>query len=395
MSNSRRLADIIQSDGDLELGGKVGVGTDNPAAALHVDGAGTWIRHTGTDGYVDIGNWYTGEGRVESDLPLKIRTGNVDSPITFSPGGTDIMSIDADGSVYINNATGDGFDGTSGLAIGGGAPAISFEPTSAANDHLLYIGTGNGIPGLKVWNSNVNYDRFIWEDTGNTWIIQPGIGNGKFIFDVAGFTGNRARTQMSVETDYMDFQALGLGSSRGDIVMQRQGNRVGIGTATTRDQATLTVKGGIAYGTVPEGGTHGVDPRSIIGWYTWSEGINANRTYIHLKTNLWGGLGGNTEYTMSMFEIKGYKYSPAAVSRGMVGFHNWSNALPGLAISNDTSWEIAQQPYISADGYVVLVVYIGGSYGGFTVDWHQLYPYPYRNSQVANIAYSTDASGAF
>lgn len=340
-------------------------------------------------------NLYVDGNLAVQDILYLPQTGKIQGLASF-PGSVGSLALNPDGgNVNFLGATGRALDGTQGLSIRSVAPAIGFEATSDANDYLMYVDTGGGISGLKFWNADANYDSVIFADDGNKWFLQPGLGNGDVFFDVYGSPANRARMGIQVNTDYTRFQAYGLGSSKGDICFQPLGNRVGVGTTTTRNHAKMSVKGGIAYGTVQEGGTQGAEARSVLGWYAWAENGNYNRAYVHLKTNLWGGLGGNTEYTMSLFEVKGYRYSPAGVARGLIGFHNWSNALPGLSVSNDTSWNIAQNPYISTDGYVVLVIYIGGSYGGFTLDWHQIYPYPYRNSQVANIAYSTNATGAF
>jgi hypothetical protein len=350
-----------------------------------------------SESYYSWANLYVNGNLAVEDILYIPQAGKIQALSSF-PGSVGSLSINPDGgNVNLLGATGRALDGTSGLSIRAGAPAISFESTSAANDQLIYVGTGSGTAGLKFWNADVNYDQVIFSDLGDKWFMQPGIGNGSVFFDVNGSPTNRARTSIQVNTDYTRIQAYGLGSSKGDLALQPLGNRVAVGTTTTRNNAKLTVKGGIAYSTNPEGGLNGVDPRSILGWYTWAESGNNNRSYIHLKTNLWGGSGNNTDYTMSMFEVRGYRYSPGAVGKGMIGFHNWSGALPGLAVHNDTStsWNIAQNPYISTDGFVVLVIYIGGSYGGFTLDWHQFYPYPFRDKEVANIAYSTSATGVF
>lgn len=150
MSNSRRLADIIQSDGDLELEGKLGVGTNNPVAALHVNGTGTWIRHTGDDGYVDVGNWYSGEGRVESDIPLVIRTGNVDSPISIAPAGVTGLYVDESKNVGIGNTNPAFFSSYTNLRIGSSeansAGLIKFSSSYNSEDGAeIYQAAGGDI----------------------------------------------------------------------------------------------------------------------------------------------------------------------------------------------------------------------------------------------------------
>lgn len=131
---------------------------------------------------------------------------------------------------------------------------------------------------------------------------------------------------------------------------------------------------------------------SVINWY---QGTLANSVaYIHLKTNLWGGGGGtgNTEYTMSLFSAKAYFYSPAMILEGNVGFHNWS----GTIYSPYTTGNIWSTPYISSDGYVVLVISTGSrQYGGVTIDWHQSYQYPFRTAVVTATSGSSSATGAF
>ena len=131
---------------------------------------------------------------------------------------------------------------------------------------------------------------------------------------------------------------------------------------------------------------------SVINWYqsTLSDGV----AYVHLKTNLWAGGGsqGNTDYTMSLFSAKAYFYSPAAILEGNVGFHNWSNNIYNTVMTGN----IWSSPYVSSDGYVVLVIATGSrNYGGITIDWHQSYQYPFRTAVVTTATTSSSATGAF
>ena len=115
--------------------------------------------------------------------------------------------------------------------------------------------------------------------------------------------------------------------------------------------------------------------RVVYNWY--SGAWQGNGTYWHMKTNLYAGGAGNTQYTMSYF--KGYSYSYSAhILEGAIGFHNWSGSLFNVR----TNGNLFTTAYVSSDGYVVLVVPSGNGESGITIDWHQHWDYPFISAIV-------------
>jgi hypothetical protein len=105
-----------------------------------------------------------------------------------------------------------------------------------------------------------------------------------------------------------------------------------------------------------------------------------------------GSPNGNIDYTMSLFYGRLYSYSSNYVREGHLGFHNWSGIIYNPS-TNGTFWSGG---YTSSDGYVVLVVALGGgSYLGVTIDWHQAYGYPLLNRVVTAATASNSGSGVF
>jgi hypothetical protein len=191
------------------------------------------------------------------------------------------------------------------------------------------------------------------------------MGQMYFQYNGAGSTSNR----------------LSFGLHSVDDVLNISGNgRVGIGT--TSPQQTLSVEGSI------------IANRSIYSWYQAGTNSWDGFQFLHLKTNMWAGgsPNGNIEYTMSLFYGRLYSYSSAYVREGHFGFHNWSGGIYQSA-TNGTFWSGG---YTSSDGYVVLVVALGGgTYFGVTIDWHQAYGYPLVQKVVTAATPSNNGSGVF
>ena len=94
---------------------------------------------------------------------------------------------------------------------------------------------------------------------------------------------------------------------------------------------------------------------------------------------------------MSLFYGRYYSYS-AEIREGHLGFHNWSGSFYNTA-STGNFWN---SPYMSSDGYVVLIVNInGGNHLGITIDWHQAYPYPLRTSVVTSVSASSGTAAVY
>ena len=133
--------------------------------------------------------------------------------------------------------------------------------------------------------------------------------------------------------------------------------------------------------------------RSIYSWFVAGTNDWDGYQYLHLKTNMWGGASpyGQRDYTMSLFYGRLYSYS-AYVREGYYGFHNWSGSLYNTA-SSGNFWGGG---YISSDGYVVLIVALGGgNYMGVTIDWFQAYGYPFRSSVVTAYSPSNSTSAVY
>ena len=64
-------------------------------------------------------------------------------------------------------------------------------------------------------------------------------------------------------------------------------------------------------------------------------------------------------------------------------------------IQNKGTRAAGSNPYTSSDGYVVLVVNTGTNYPGITIDWHQAYPYSFRNVGVTSYASSSSSGGVY
>jgi hypothetical protein len=131
---------------------------------------------------------------------------------------------------------------------------------------------------------------------------------------------------------------------------------------------------------------------SVYSWY--QSGTNAwdNFSFLHLKTNMSSGANGNVDHTMSLFTGRLYSYSSAYIREGSFGFHNWSGTLYN-PVTTGNFWSGG---YSSSDGFVVLVVAIGpGSYVGMTIDWHQSYPYGFRDRIVTAVSPSNSSSGVY
>jgi len=122
--------------------------------------------------------------------------------------------------------------------------------------------------------------------------------------------------------------------------------------------------------------------RHVLGWYQTSP--YGSGSYLHIRTSLWGGAGGNTQYIMGGFEIKGYRYvAGSANCHQFIQFHNWNGELPGYSRSNSGDWQPDNIAYVGSNGYVYLRL-VNANYVGFTINLFQYPWYPTREISVTD-----------
>ena len=105
----------------------------------------------------------------------------------------------------------------------------------------------------------------------------------------------------------------------------------------------------------------------------------------------------NTEFIMGGFEAKGYAYygSYPGFGHGTCMFHNWSGGFASLQVANYGTAGFMQQPYVSTDGYCVIVLR-HNSYMQPAIDFSQYYtPYPWRTSYVTAETTSANLTGVY
>ena len=110
-----------------------------------------------------------------------------------------------------------------------------------------------------------------------------------------------------------------------------------------------------------------------------------------------GGARGNDEYIMGGFEVKGYAYfgSYPGFGHGTCMFHNWSGSYASLQVANYGTAGFMQSPYVSTDGFCVIVLR-ANTYMQPVIDFSQYYtPYPWRTSYVTAETTSNNLTGVY
>jgi hypothetical protein len=288
---------------------------------------------------------------------------NSNSTITLAGGGTDASIIKAGSGDELYLGGNDTWqmrlsggnilmDNGGSLGVGISSPFAKLHVRSSSNDGTIAIGH-QSFPGL----------------------IFSSASSGEFRID------NRSSFNGYI-TFYPNGQNTTLGSEAMRITSTGAAyftNKLTVGGTSSYTSSTLAVEGGLKVG------------RSIYGWFQSGTNSWDGFTYLHLKTNISAGLGGNIHYTMSLFYARLYSYT-GQIKEGHIGFHNWDGAFYAPA----TTGNIWAGPYRSSDGFIVLVLTISSSsHVGVTVDWHQAFPYPFVDKVVTAFSGSNSTSGVY
>jgi len=99
---------------------------------------------------------------------------------------------------------------------------------------------------------------------------------------------------------------------------------------------------------------------------------------------------------MGGFTFKAYSYSSNGYGEGSCMFHNWSGTLYNLSVTNRGQWSnFVRSPYVSSDGYVVIVCE-HNTYSQPIIDFYQFYtPYGWRKINVSGDTTSNSLTGVY
>ena len=388
----------------IDSGGKVGIGTATVDSLLHLQKSdATTYSATATDGQVGVGptiyleNPANSNATVGGQIVFGMRsteaqarigaTGGSSPALVFGTNDAESMRINSSGNVGIGTSTPSSYgleiskaSGTSGIRIRSGSNLGDF----AINGSTLYI-TNNTTTGPTTFFNN-GAERLRITSSGNVGIGQssPQSDNGTTTFLHIGSSG-KAAAGLVLEDDENQWEII----SNGNLsIADGSTERMRIDASGVADISVRLKVGSANVNSTT--GAYGLRlRRSIINWFSY--GANDGHNYLHIKTNLVNS-GANPQPTMSLFHIKGYTYSAESID-SMLGFHNWSSAFYSPVYTNNGSRTVVSSsypPYISSDGYSVLVINIGNNYPGITIDYHQAFQYGFLD--VSILAYSKSAS---
>jgi len=383
-SNDFRIYSFAKSDfvmkiagttGHVSIGGTSTIGSNNAQKQLEVwndtdnDFVSVGVRQHSTSTFQGI---HFGYAEPQNSDYRK-------SAIVFER--TDLTSNNAQGKVHILNGP------QSGSAS---ATLLDAKLTIAENG---YVGLGDTSPAHKLEiDSPDNYKGVHIRGTNAP------------CYTMARGTGSTAEWRMGLSGyDYNDF-AISAGAGTGDkFRMDPDGNswqgsvnnktpRINLHSTGQSTSFNGPISSGYAVG--PGGNASAPITRD---WFTYSGGtsIGSNR-YVHMKTNLYGGSGNNSEFTMSCFTYHSfYHYGSNYYGHGVIGWHNWSGSFYNVMKHNYGNFNLVQDSYISSDGYVVLVADIISGYAQFTIDWAQWGGYGFRDKGVTNVTNTSSTTGAY
>jgi hypothetical protein len=430
--------DHITSSGMFESSSMIGIGTSSPAYKLDVQGTGRFTDAlTGTSATFSStvsgtsGN-FNGNVRAVDNYNL-YKTGNTTLGGQLSYDGainqlylwnsisngffsiytnsTERLTITSGGNVGINSNSPISQLHVRTLIASGDRPTnLATSATKSAVYFTTIAGSGAGIAFGQI-AANTNYIQATYENGSSSTPLslnpyggKVGIGTDNPDNSYQGLTilgtdpSLRLKTTNSsgwVWTEYVNSSGTNNFSMGVNQTTPYFGIKAGAGMDNVHFRMDSSGKIGInqAPSTNPQlsvGGSLRVG-RSIYGWFQSGTNSWDGLSFLHLKTNMSAGLGGNIDYTMSLFYARLYSYT-GQIKEGHIGFHNWDGAFFATA-STGNIWS---SPYRSSDGFVVLVLTISSSsHVGVTVDWHQAFPYPFVDKIVTASSASNSSSGVY
>lgn len=337
-------------------GGNVGIGTTGPQTPLHV-------------------------ARATASLARFERSGSAIYQLTVTDGGAGAAQL------YFQALTNDtGFNFQTKNSSGSAVDTLFMAPSGNVGisdtnpESRLEVNEGTNYRGVHVRGSN----------SPCFTLAQGTTSTPSWRLGISGYDGN-------------DF-AISTGSTVGDQVrMDPNGNIVfGLATGNVTPPTGLSPAPSlVARGPISSGytqGSYNKHSHNIRDWFVYAGPTTNTNSYVHMKTNLWGGgsPSGNTEYTMSVFRYHSYyAYGGSATPGGTLGWHNWSGSFYNIQLVNEGSLLLVQNSYLSSDGYVVLVALLGAAYAQFSIDWMQWGGYPFRERKVTAVTQHSAATGAY
>ena len=321
----------------LDSSGNFGIGTTSPSARLEV---------YGTDG-----------SRTHFNEGLRVTRETVPAQfgmVNFNGGALNMIAVNTAGTGSVTKFMRSG-NGTS-------------LDTSMVIDNDGNVGIGTTSPSSKI---------DVREDANNVYTGY--FYNSSTLANAHGINVQTATTNAGAYAFRVNS-----GSNTNALVVKGDAN-VGIGTATPASNTKLDVVGAIKTQTVAH------------SWYRCGP-ITSALAYRHIKTNLDMGVGGtNIQYIMGGFEIKGFGYygSYPGFGHGTCMFHNWSGGFSSLDVRNYAMAGFVQNPYVSSDGFCVIVLR-QNTYMQPVIDFCQYYtPYPWRTSVVTAESASANLTGVY
>ena len=435
-NNGFGIYDVANSSYRLVIdgSGNVGIGTASPnpfscgTKHLTVESAGT-----NTYAAIDIIGSGSGAGAL-------IFGGGSGSGTATNIGRAQITAVDGSHLVFYTNGSDSGasfnermrIDNDGSVRIGKSTNYAMSSPylmigNSANTNELILSNQGStqlaGFDGSVIMSTGGSNNLLISSDNGYT-AFAYGVSNGYTSYNEAMRITNAGKVGIGTispqkilhleddspytyykDTDDNKVWVSGVGGSRYNIYEDNvslrftvaAGGNVGVGV--TAPVAKVEVKSTYDYNESNMGIKSG---RIQYGWYTGQSHANSD-AYLHVKTNLnMGAISGrgNDMYLMGGWVITSYGYGSSGTGGGYGAgscvFHNWSGTFHSLSVTNWGSWTgFVQNPYLSTDGYCVIVVR-HNYYSTPNFDLHQTFTgYPWRAIQVTATATSANATGVY